>query len=72
MPGVDGGRLGEKGVTGALLALEESPGVDITRGVIMLRPPHFTHLRVSGSVEEVDVRVSERLLFLPLRRGWYL
>jgi hypothetical protein len=57
---------------GVLLELDERPGVDILNGVIMLWPPHFTHLRVSPSVDEPDGGVSEMLLFLALGRGWYL
>jgi hypothetical protein len=34
--GVAGGWLGDKGVMGVLLELDERPGVDILNGVIML------------------------------------
>lgn len=67
--GVEGGLLGEKSEdTGGLF--DEWPGSDIMcLGVVMLRPPHFGHLRFSASPVLVDVRELERLLFLPLRRG---
>ena len=69
---MSGGWLAEKGVMGVLLAFDGSPGVDIVRGVVMLRPPHFAHLRASTSVGEAEVVVPLRLLLLPLRRGLYL
>lgn len=49
-----------------------SPGVGIASEVVMLRPPHFAHLRDSMSVGDPVVTDSERLRFLPLRLGLYL
>lgn len=70
MDGVEGGRLGEKGVDEALPELAEKPGLDIMLGVLMLRPPHLPHLRASSLLDDVaEGRELDRLLCLPPRRG---
>ena len=69
MDGVEGGWFGDKGVIGMF---DGSPGVGITNGVVMLRPPHFAHLRASMSVGDSVESESEKLRFLAVRLGLYL
>lgn len=67
--GVEGGWLGETSApTGGSFDKWPVSGI-ICVDVVMLRPPHFEHLRFSASPELVDPTVLERLLFRPPRRG---
>lgn len=68
--GVEGGRLAENGVPGPVVDADIGyPTLGIAPRVIMLRPPHFGHLRFSESNEFAGVELEDRLLFLPFRRG---